>query len=66
MQRLHSLPGIWAGIGLFVAGWIIFGIVQTRWYAQHLGCSTLRAFGNASRALFECVVAMTLLSALFQ
>ena len=53
-------PGLLALFGLL---WI--GLLQTAWFNQHLKCWRLKAFGHASRAMVESLVAMTLLSSLF-
>lgn len=54
-----------AGGALALFGLLWFGFLQTAWFNQHLKCGRLRAFGHASRAMVESLVAMTLLSSLF-
>lgn len=54
-----------AGGGLAVFGLLWFGFLQTAWFNQHLKCGRLRAFGHASRAMVESLVAMFMLSSLF-
>ena len=54
-----------AGSGLAIFGLLWFGFLQTAWFNQHLKCGRLRAFGHASRAMVESLVAMLLLSSLF-
>jgi hypothetical protein len=56
-----SLTG--GALGLLALLW--FGLLQTAWFAQHLQCSRLRAFGHASRAMVESLIAVLLLSSLF-
>lgn len=54
------------GAGLALFGLLWFGFLQTAWFNQHLKCGRVRAFGHASRAMVESLVAMTLLSSLFR
>ena len=54
-----------AGGALALFGLLWFGFLQTAWLNQHLKCGRLKAFGHASRAMVESLVAMTLLSSLF-
>ncbi|MBL8649372.1 MAG: hypothetical protein JNL35_03095 [Sphingopyxis sp.] len=54
-----------AGMALALFGLLWFGFLQTAWFNQHLECGRLRAFGHASRAMVESLVAMVLLSSLF-
>ncbi|WP_283419926.1 hypothetical protein [Sphingopyxis sp. Geo48] len=54
-----------AGGAAAVFGLLWFGFFQTAWFNQHLKCGRLKAFGHASRAMVESLVAMTLLSSLF-
>ena len=54
-----------AGGTLAIFGLLWFGFLQTAWFNQHLKCGRLKAFGHASRAMVESLVAMTLLSSLF-
>lgn len=54
-----------AGGALALFGLLWFGFLQTAWFNQHLKCGRLKAFGHASRAMVESLVAMTLLSSLF-
>ena len=54
-----------AGAALALFGLLWFGFLQTAWFNQHLKCGRLKAFGHASRAMVESLVAMTLLSSLF-
>lgn len=54
-----------AGGALAVFGLLWFGFLQTAWFNQHLKCGRLRAFGHASRAMVESLVAMFMLSSLF-
>lgn len=57
---LGQVHPIWAqvvGLVLQVLALIVFGTVQTRWFAQHLKCSFLAGFGYASLAMIEsCAV----------
>ncbi len=50
-------------LGLFALLW--FGFLQTAWFNQHLKCGRPKAFGHASRAMVESLVAVLLLSSLF-
>lgn len=50
---------------VFVAAWSYFGWLQALWYAHHLQCGKWMGFLNASRALFECVIALVVVGALF-
>jgi hypothetical protein len=54
-------------VGVVVAlfGLLWFGFLQTAWFNQHLKCGRLRAFGHASRAMVESLIAMFLVSSLF-
>ena len=54
-----------AGSALAIFGFLWFGLLQTAWFNQHLKCGRLRAFGHASRAMLESLIAMLLLSSLF-
>ncbi|KTE37494.1 MULTISPECIES: hypothetical protein [unclassified Sphingopyxis] len=54
-----------AGGALALFGLLWFGFLQTAWFNQHLKCGRLRAFGHASRAMIESLVAMFVLSSLF-
>jgi hypothetical protein len=54
-----------AGGALALFGLLWFGFLQTAWFNQHLKCGRLRAFGHASRAMVESLVAMFILSSLF-
>lgn len=54
-----------AGGALALFGLLWFGFLQTAWFNQHLKCGRLRAFGHASRAMVESLVAMFMLSSLF-
>lgn len=54
-----------AGGALAIFGFLWFGFLQTAWFNQHLKCGRLRAFGHASRAMVESLIAMLLLSSLF-
>ncbi len=54
-----------AGAALAIFGLLWFGFLQTAWFNQHLKCGRLRAFGHASRAMVESLVAMVALSSLF-
>ena len=65
---LHRWVGAVLGIVLVVlalAALLWFGTLQTAWFVQHLKCSRLRAFGHASRAMVESLVAVLLLANLF-
>lgn len=63
--KLEHDWSVLAGGVLALFGFLWFGFLQTAWFNQHLGCGRLRAFGHASRAMVESLVAMTLLSSLF-
>lgn len=54
-----------AGGALALVGLLWFGFLQTAWFNQHLQCGRLKAFGHASRAMVESLIAMMLLSSLF-
>lgn len=54
-----------AGFGLALFGLLWFGFLQTVWFNQHLKCGRLHALGHASRAMVESLIAMFLLSSLF-
>jgi hypothetical protein len=54
-----------AGMALALFGLLWFGFLQTAWFNQHLKCGRLKAFGHASRAMVESLVAMFALSSLF-
>lgn len=54
-----------AGGALTLFGLLWFGFLQTAWFNQHLKCGRLKAFGHASRAMVESLVAMFMLSSLF-
>ncbi|UKK83323.1 hypothetical protein L7H23_12190 [Sphingopyxis sp. BSN-002] len=54
-----------AGGALGLFGLLWFGFLQTAWFNQHLKCGRLKAFGHASRAMIESLVAVILLSSLF-
>lgn len=54
-----------AGGALALVGLLWFGFLQTAWFNQHLKCGRLAAFGHASRAMVESLIAMFLLSSLF-
>ena len=54
-----------AGVVLLLFGLLWFGFLQTAWFNQHLKFRRLRAFGHASRAMVESLVAMFVLSSLF-
>ena len=60
----HDWP-VLAGGALMLLGLLWFGFLQTAWFNQHLKCGRLRAFGHASRAMVESLVAMIILSSLF-
>jgi hypothetical protein len=58
----------WAKLGgaaLIVAALIWFGLLQARWFAQHLKTGFGRGFWNASVAMAESVVAVGVVIALF-
>lgn len=57
------LLGVGVGLALFALLW--FGFLQTAWFNQHLKCGRLRAFGHASRAMVESLIAVMLFSSLF-
>jgi hypothetical protein len=63
--RLAHEWSILAGAALGLAALLWFGSLQTAWFTQHLQCSRWRAFGHASRAMVESLVAVLLLSTLF-
>ncbi len=54
-----------AGVALALFGLLWFGFLQTAWFNQHLKCGRIRAFGHASRAMVESLIAMFLLGKLF-
>ena len=64
MRMAHMQVAI-AGLVLATAALLAFGFVQTAWFNQHLQCGRLRAFGFASRAMAESVVAVLVFSSLF-
>lgn len=61
-KHLWSL-GVGVGLALFALLW--FGFLQTAWFNQHLKCGRLRAFGHASLAMVESLIAVMLFSSLF-
>lgn len=63
--RLAHEWSLLAGAALMLFGLLWFGTLQTAWFNQHLKCGRLRAFGQASRAMVESLVAVLLLSNLF-
>lgn len=63
--RLSHQWSILAGGGLYLFALLWFGTLQTLWFRQHLKVGTLSAFGNASRAMVEGLVAVALLAWLF-
>jgi hypothetical protein len=63
--RLAHEWSILTGALLGLAALLWFGTLQTAWFVQHLKCSRLRAFGHASRAMVESLIAVLLLSNLF-
>lgn len=63
--RLAHVWSLVAGLMLALLALLWFGTLQTAWFVQHLKCSRLRAFGHASRAMVESIVAVLLLSNLF-
>lgn len=54
-----------AGVLLGAMGLIVFGLVQARWFAQHLHRSLLAGLGYASIAMVESLVLVLLSSPLF-
>ncbi len=54
-----------AGGALALFGLLWFGFLQTAWFNQHLKCGRAKAFGHASRAMIESLIAMFVLSSLF-
>ena len=65
LVRLGHKWSILAGGALMLFALLWFGTLQTAWFNQHLKCGRLRAFGQASRAMVESLVAVLLLSNLF-
>ena len=65
MIRLAHTWSLVTGVVLALAALLWFGTLQTAWFVQHLKCSRLRAFGHASRAMVESLIAVLLLSNLF-
>ena len=63
--RLAHVWSLVAGLVLALLALLWFGLLQTAWFVQHLKCSRWRAFGHASRAMVESIVAVLLLSNLF-
>lgn len=63
--RLGHEWSLLTGAALMLFGLLWFGTLQTAWFNQHLKCGRLRAFGQASRAMVESLVAVLLLSNLF-
>lgn len=63
--RLGHPWSLLTGAALMLFGLLWFGTLQTAWFNQHLKCGRLRAFGQASRAMVESLVAVLLLSNLF-
>lgn len=65
---LGSSQPDWAklsGAALIVAALIWFGLLQARWFAQHLNTGFGRGFWNASVAMAESLVAVGVVLALF-
>ncbi|MBL0916118.1 MAG: hypothetical protein IBJ13_11585 [Sphingopyxis sp.] len=54
-----------AGGALALFGLLWFGFLQTAWFNQHLKCGRLKAFGHASRAMVGSLIAVIMLSSLF-
>ena len=65
LVRLGHAWSVIAGAALMLFALLWFGTLQTAWFNQHLKCGRLRAFGQASRAMVESLVAVLLLSNLF-
>jgi hypothetical protein len=65
---LIALPapaGPLAVLGFTVVALLWYGTLEIRWFAQHLDASLLRAFGQASIAMIECLVAVGFITWLF-
>lgn len=54
-----------AGIGTMAVTLLLYGIVQTRWFATQLAQSHARAFANASFGMVESLIIAALVAALF-
>lgn len=52
----HHPVTIAIGVGILVAAFLFYGIVETHWFRLHLQLSTLRAFANASLGLISSIV----------
>ena len=63
-----QIPAVWAhivGIALLVVALTVYGTLQTRWFALHLGVSHRRAFVDASIAMLGSVAMVMFASSLF-
>lgn len=63
--RLSHIWSVLTGAGLYLFALLWFGTLQILWFRQHLRASALRAFGHASRAMVESLVAVAFLAWLF-
>lgn len=64
--RLAHPWSVATGAGLMLFALLWYGFLQTAWFNQHLTCGRLKAFGHASRAMVESLIAVGLLSNLFR
>ncbi|MGH6696086.1 hypothetical protein [Sphingopyxis sp.] len=67
-ENLIRLAHPWseiAGVFLYLFALLWFGSLQTLWFRQHLGSGAVRAFGHASRAMVESLIAVAFLARLF-
>ena len=63
--RLAHTWSLITGVVLALLALLWFGFLQTAWFNQHLKSGRLKAFGQASRAMVESLVAVMLFSSLF-
>ncbi|WP_428632096.1 hypothetical protein [Sphingopyxis sp.] len=63
--RYNQVWSMITGLLLYIFALIWFGTLQVLWFRQHLHCGFWRAFGNASRAMVECLLIVGLLGLLF-
>lgn len=65
---LLTLKPLWCGVAGLVLGAIAllwYGLLQTRWFARHLGVSLLRGWWEANIAMIQSLALVTLVAALF-
>jgi len=63
--RLSHTWSVLTGAGLYLFALLWFGTLQILWFRQHLNAGALPAFGQASRAMVESLIAVAFLASLF-